>query len=171
MVAALWAALFTRLDLLCEILAVRHQQGVLARSDRRFRPADRLLWLCLQRFWPRRRDALVLVQPATVDRWRRAGFWGCWRRRSPRRPGRPRIDSRADCAHPIAVHFRRASCARKRPFWLAGFTGPCLPDYAHRFQLRQGLANPVEAFATRGQRGVRATPSSTILTGRQVYAS
>ena len=50
MVAALRAALFTRLDLLCEILALRHQQGVLARSDRRFRPADRLLWLCLQRF-------------------------------------------------------------------------------------------------------------------------
>src|SRR6516225_2685555 len=93
MVAALRAALFTRLDLLCEILALRHQQGVLARSDRRFRPTDRLLWLCLQRFWPRWRDALVLVQPGTVDRWRRAGFWGCWRRRSRRRPGRPRIDS------------------------------------------------------------------------------
>ena len=249
MVAALRAALFTRLDLLCEILALRHQQGVLARSDRRFRPADRLLWLCLQRFWPRWRDALVLVQPATVDRWRRAGFWGCWRRRSRRRPGRPRIDSelqalirrmradnflwgaprihgellklgitvsertvsrylpgrltppsqtwrtffanhfdiltsgsavtfdalgsevinrgcvsvslcsvvsRAECARPIAVHFRRASCARKRPFWLPGFTGPPSPAYPHRFQLRQGPATAVGAFATRRQRGLGA---------------
>jgi len=34
----------------------------------------------------------VLVQPATVGRWHREGFRGCWRRRSRRRPGRPRID-------------------------------------------------------------------------------
>ena len=36
--------------------------------------------------------ALVLVQPATVGRWHREGFRGCWRR-SRRRPGRPRIDA------------------------------------------------------------------------------
>jgi hypothetical protein len=46
----------------------------------------------LRQLWPRWRDALVLVQPATVDRWHREGFHRCWRRRS-RRPGRPRIDS------------------------------------------------------------------------------
>jgi hypothetical protein len=34
----------------------------------------------------------VLVQPATVARWHREGFRGCWRRRS-RRPGRPCINS------------------------------------------------------------------------------
>jgi hypothetical protein len=34
----------------------------------------------------------VLVQPATVGRWHREGFRGCWRR-SRRRPGRPRIDA------------------------------------------------------------------------------
>jgi hypothetical protein len=33
----------------------------------------------------------VLVQPATVARWRRQGFWECCRPRSRRRPGRPRI--------------------------------------------------------------------------------
>ena len=40
---------------------------------------------------------MVLVQPATVVRWRRQGFWECCRPRSRRRPGRPRIaaDSRA----------------------------------------------------------------------------
>ena len=93
MVAALRSALFTRLDVFCEILALRHQLGVLARSDRRFRAPDRLLRICLQRFWPRWRDALVLVQPATVARWGREGFWGCWRRNSQRRPGRPPIDA------------------------------------------------------------------------------
>jgi hypothetical protein len=74
------------------MIALRHQLGVLARSDRRFLPSDRLLWVCLRRWWPRWRQALVLVQPATVARWHREGFRGCWRRRSPRRPGRPRID-------------------------------------------------------------------------------
>jgi hypothetical protein len=88
-VAAFWSALPTRRDLLLEILALRHQLGVLARSDRRFRPADRLLWLCLQWCWPRWTDALVLVQP--VARWRRKGFWECCRPRSRRRLGRPRI--------------------------------------------------------------------------------
>src|SRR3984893_10659991 len=92
-VSALRSALSARRDLLLEILALRHQLGVLARSDRRFRPSDRLLWVCLRRLWPRWREALVLVQPATVARWYRGGFRGCLSRRSRRRPGRPRIDS------------------------------------------------------------------------------
>jgi putative transposase len=91
-VAAIRFALSTHRDLLLEILALPHQLGVLARSNRRFRASDRLLWLILRRLWPRWRDALVLVQPATVDRWHRDRFYRCWRRRS-RRPGRPPIDS------------------------------------------------------------------------------
>lgn len=89
--AAARSAHATRRDLLLEVLALRHQIGVLARSNRRFRPADRLVWLFLRWFWPQWRDALVLVQPATVDHWHRDGLVQCWRRRS-RRPGRPRID-------------------------------------------------------------------------------
>ena len=89
-VAVLRSALSTRRDLLFEILALHHQLGVLGRSDRRFRLSDRLFWVCLRRWWPRWREALVLVQPATVARWQREGFRRCWRRR---RPGRPRIDS------------------------------------------------------------------------------
>jgi hypothetical protein len=65
----------------------------LARSDRRFRPADCLFWLCLQWCWPRWRDALVLMQPATVARWQREGLRGCWMRRPRHRPGRPCIDT------------------------------------------------------------------------------
>jgi hypothetical protein len=82
----------TRGDLLLEILALRHQLSVLARSNRRLRPADRLLWLFLRWLWPGWREALVLVQPATVDRSHREGLRRCWRR--PSRPrGRPRIDT------------------------------------------------------------------------------
>jgi len=90
--AAIRFALSTRRDLLLEILAVRHQLAVRARLNRRFQPSDGLLWLILRRVWPGWRDALVVVQPATVDSWHRAGFVRRWWRRS-RRPGRPRIDS------------------------------------------------------------------------------
>jgi len=91
--AGIRAALNARRDLILETVALRHQLGVLARSDRRFRPGDRLFWLCLRRLWRRWKEALVLVEPATVSRWHRQGFAGCWRRRSRRRAGRPRIDS------------------------------------------------------------------------------
>src|SRR3989475_1042998 len=90
--AAVRSAWATRGDLLLETLALHHQLGVLARSKKGFRPADRLFWLFLRCVWPRWREALVLIQPATVDRWHREGFRRCWRRRS-RRSGRPRIDS------------------------------------------------------------------------------
>ena len=90
--AAIRFALSARRDLLLEILALRHQLAVRACPNRRFRQADRVLWLILRRVWPRWRDALVLVQPATVDRWHRDPFVRHCCRRS-RRPGRPRIDS------------------------------------------------------------------------------
>ena len=90
--AAARAAQATRIDLLLETLALRHQLSVLARSHRGFCPTDRLFWLLLRRLWPRWREALVLVQPATVDRWSREGVRRCWRGRA-RRPGRPRIAS------------------------------------------------------------------------------
>jgi hypothetical protein len=85
-------ALLARRDLLLEMLALHHQVAVLARSNRRFRPSDRPLWLVLRRLWPQWRDALVLVQPATVDRWYRDRFDRRWWRRSGW-PGRPRINS------------------------------------------------------------------------------
>jgi len=88
MIAALGTALSTRRDLRLEILALRHQLAVLGHSDRRFRPADRLLWLCLRRCWPGWKEALVLVQPATVARWQREGLRRCWQRRPGPRPGR-----------------------------------------------------------------------------------
>jgi putative transposase len=94
MVTAIRLAVWTRRDLLLEILALRHQVAVLTRSNRRFRRSDRLLWLILRRIWPRWRGALVLVQPATVERWHRDSGARRWWRRS-RRPGRPRIDAQS----------------------------------------------------------------------------
>ena len=92
-IVALWIALSVRRDLLMECLALRHQLAVLGRSDRRFRSSDRRFWVCLRRWWPGWKNALVLVQPATVARWHREGLRGCWSRRSRRRPGRPCIDA------------------------------------------------------------------------------
>jgi len=92
-VTAIRLALAARRDLLLQVLALHHQVAVLACPNRRFRTADRLLWLFLRRVWSQWQDALVLVQPATVQPWHRDRFdLEHWWRRS-RRPGRPRIDS------------------------------------------------------------------------------
>ena len=91
-IAAFGTALATRRDLLLEIVALRHQVAVLSRPVRRLRPTDRLLWRCLRRWGRPWRKALVLVQPATVARWRRVGLRSDWRRWN-RAPGRPRIDA------------------------------------------------------------------------------
>jgi hypothetical protein len=83
--------------LILEIVALRHQIAVLKRSGTRrpcFRLRDRLFWIWLARWWPGWRDSLVIVQPATVLRWRRSGWSGLWRYRSRGRwrGGRPRIE-------------------------------------------------------------------------------
>ena len=66
----------TRRQLAMEILALRHQLGVLKRSVKRPRltNADRAFWVLLSRRWSGWGDALIVVKPATVIRWRRAGF-------------------------------------------------------------------------------------------------
>ena len=77
-----------------EILALRHQLGILERSVKRPRltNADRGLWVLLSRRWSGWRDALIVVKPATVIRWHRAGFRRYWAWRSRPRGGRPAID-------------------------------------------------------------------------------
>ena len=66
----------TRRQLAMEILALRHQLGVLKRSVKRPRltNADRGLWVLLSRRWASWSDALIIVKPATVAKWHRAGF-------------------------------------------------------------------------------------------------
>ena len=70
----------SRRDLLLENLALRQQLAVLKqrRPQPRFASSDRLFWMVLRRLWRGWKRALILVQPETVVRWRRAGFKAYW---------------------------------------------------------------------------------------------
>jgi len=83
----------SRVDLLLEIAALREQLEVYRRQVRRpkIRRGDRLFWIWLRRHWPRWKQALVIVKPATVLRWHRQGYKRYWRWRSNGKPGRPHI--------------------------------------------------------------------------------
>ena len=87
------AFLQTRRQLAVEILALRHQLGVLRRSVKRPRltNADQALWVLLSRRWARWSDSLVVVKPATAIKWHRAGFRRYWTWRSRPKGGRPAI--------------------------------------------------------------------------------
>jgi putative transposase len=78
-----------------EILALRHQLGVLKRSVKRPRltNVDRGLWVLLWRRWANWSDALIVVKPATVITWHRAGFRRYWTWRSRSKGGRAAIDA------------------------------------------------------------------------------
>jgi len=80
-----------------ENLALRQQVAVLIRTrgSRRLRLEvwDRAFWVMLSQGWKCWREALAIVEPATVIRWHREGFRGFWRRKSrPGRVGRPGLD-------------------------------------------------------------------------------
>src|SRR5271170_5077655 len=75
----------SRTALLLEAIALRHQIAVLKRSGTRrpcFRVWDRLFWILLSWWWPHWREALLIVQPETVVRWRRDVWSTLWRYRS-----------------------------------------------------------------------------------------
>ena len=59
------------------------------------RPSERLFWVFLSHWWANWQCGLIIVQPATVLRWRRRGFWAIWGSGSCGRwrGGRPRISS------------------------------------------------------------------------------
>src|SRR5215470_18068662 len=93
-----WTRLGQRRDLLLEFIALHHQPAVLQRTGTPrpcFRPSERLFWVLLSRWWANWQRSLIIVQPATVLRWRRLGLCaiclsgscGHWR------GGRPRINS------------------------------------------------------------------------------
>ena len=78
---SLFSAFRSRAALQAEILALRHQIGVLRRSAKK-RPkltvADCLLWAWLSGAWADWRSALVIVKPETVIAWHRKGFRLFW---------------------------------------------------------------------------------------------
>jgi len=97
-IAALGARLRDRSELLLELIALRHQVAILQRTGTCrpcFRPSDRLFWVFLSRWWADWRRPLVIVQPATVLRWRRQGLRAIWSSgsRGRWRGGRPRASS------------------------------------------------------------------------------
>jgi len=77
----LFSVFRSRVALQVEILALRHQIGVLRRSTKK-RPkltmADRLFWAWLSGLWAGWRSALVIVKPETVIAWHRKGFRLFW---------------------------------------------------------------------------------------------
>ena len=100
-ILALFGSLFSGLQshsrFVLENLALRHQLVELRRQTRKpkLRSADRLLWVCLLRFWPRWQQVLVFLQPQTVITviaWHRLGFRFFWRWKSRTRAGRPFVE-------------------------------------------------------------------------------
>jgi hypothetical protein len=96
---AIRSAMRSRGHLVIESLALRQQLATLAgRRHPDIRPADRVFWVLLRRYWSRWAQALAIVEPDTVVRWHRAGFriyWN-WLSRRGRRSGRP----------PLPLEFR-----------------------------------------------------------------
>ncbi len=86
----------SRKTLLFENLALRQQLVVLKRKNKRPRlnALDRFFWIAIQRFWAGWQDCLLIVMPATVIGWHRAGFWLYWKllSKGAATPGRKRID-------------------------------------------------------------------------------
>ena len=91
---AAFALFRTRSRLAIEILALRHQLGVLKRSVKRPRLSnvDRGVWMLLSRLRANWSEVLIIVKPATVIAWHRAGFRKYWTWRSRHKGGRPGID-------------------------------------------------------------------------------
>jgi hypothetical protein len=125
LVITLGSILRSRLDIQLEILALRHQIGVLERSVQkgpRLTSTDRLLWVSLYRFWRHWRSMLLIVKPETVVAWHRKGFrlfWS-WKVRHGQK-GRPAISRQTRDL------IRRMCC--ENPTWdaphILAFMGSC----------------------------------------------
>jgi len=94
LLAAVFASFRSRTALQLEILALRHQLGVLQRSVKRPKliPADRWLWACLCAVWSDWQSSVFIVRAGTVIGWHRKGFrlFWAWKVRHGK-PGRPAV--------------------------------------------------------------------------------
>ena len=95
-----------------EILALRHQLGVLQRSVKRpkLTPADRLLWAWLCAVWNDWQSSVFIIKAATVIGWHRKGFrlFWAWKVRHGK-PGRPAV--------PKEVRALIRTMSRENPLW------------------------------------------------------
>jgi hypothetical protein len=83
----------TQARLEAEIIMLRHQLNVLRRRvppKPKLTVADRLLFVWLYRLFPSVLSAVTIIQPDTIIRWHRAGFWLHWRWKSRSLGGRPK---------------------------------------------------------------------------------
>lgn len=92
--AFLSASFRTRAALQLEILALRHQIGVLQRSVKRpkLTAADRFFWAWISSVWNGWESRVSIIKAATVIGWQRKGFRLFWSWRIRRgKPGRPAV--------------------------------------------------------------------------------
>ena len=108
----MFASFRSRTALQLEILALRHQLGVLQRSVKRpkLTPADRLLWAWLCAVWNDWRSSVFIVKASTVIGWHREGFrlFWAWKIRHGK-PGRPAV--------PKEVRQLIRTMSRENPLW------------------------------------------------------
>ena len=116
MLSALLAAtlsLFrTRAALQLEILALRHQLGVLQRSVKKpkLNRFDRMLWSWFGGTWTAWRSALCIMKPDTVIAWHRKGYRLFWTWKVRRgQPGRPAV--------PKEIRKLIRQMSRDNPLW------------------------------------------------------
>jgi transposase InsO family protein len=111
--AAAFLAFFrSRAALQFEILALRHQLGVLQRSVKRpkLTAADRFLWAWLSAAWEDWQPSAAIMKPATVIGWHRKGFRLFWTWRIRRgNPGRPAV--------PVDLRTLIRAMSRDNPLW------------------------------------------------------
>jgi putative transposase len=102
----------SRASLHLEIIALRHQLGVVNRSRHprlRLTSADRALWAWLSQAWSGGCSAVHIIRPDTVIAWHRRGLRLFWTWKSRYRLGRPRV------SHDIRVLICEMSTAN--PLW------------------------------------------------------
>jgi hypothetical protein len=112
LIASLSASLRGCAALQLEILALRHQLGVLQRSVKRSKltPADRLLWAWLCRVWQDWQSGVFIMKAATVLGWHRKGFCLFWRWKIRHgKPGRPAV--------PEEIRELIRMMSRENPLW------------------------------------------------------
>ena len=107
-----FASFRSRAALQLEILALRHQLGVLQRSGQRpkLTPADRLLWAWLSAVWNDWQSSVLIIQASTVIGWHRQGFRLFWDRKVRHgKRGRPAV--------PKEVRQLIRAMSRENPLW------------------------------------------------------
>jgi hypothetical protein len=112
LIASFSASFRSRAALPLEILALRHQLGVLQRSVKlsKLTPADRLLWAWLRIVWQDWQSGVFIMKASTVLGWHRKGFRLFWRWKIRHgKPGRPAV--------PKEIRELIRMMSRENPLW------------------------------------------------------